>query len=86
MIGSDELRELAQELRSYPGTPPGPAGNEDVADRLFAPLVLRLGDGPTLTFFSTIATFGTALDVTVAELAIEQFFPADAPTAAALSS
>ena len=57
-----------------------------MADRLFAPLVLRIGDGPKLTFFSTIATFGTALDVTVAELAIEQFFPADASTAAALTS
>ena len=64
----------------------GTASHEDVADRLFVPLVLRIGDGPTLTFFSTIATFGTALDVTVAELAIEQFFPADAATAAALTS
>jgi len=86
VIGSEDLRVLAQELRTYPGTPPAPAGNDDMADRLFAPLVLRIGDGPTLTFFSTIATFGTALDVTVAELAIEQFFPADASTAAALTS
>lgn len=29
---------------------------------------------------STVATFGTALDITVAELAIESFFPADAAT------
>ena len=35
-------------------------------------------------FFSTIATFGTALDITVAELAIESFFPADEETDAAL--
>jgi hypothetical protein len=41
-------------------------------------------DGPELTFFSTIATFGTALDVTVAELQIESFFPADEQTAAVL--
>lgn len=86
MAGSDELRELATELRSYPGIPTGGATHEGVADRLFAPLVLRLEGRPTLTFFSTIATFGTALDVTVAELAIEQFFPADAATTAALSS
>jgi len=33
---------------------------------------------------STIATFGTPLDITVAELAIESFFPADAGTAAVL--
>jgi hypothetical protein len=34
--------------------------------------------------FSTIATFGTATDITIAELAIESFFPADAETAAVL--
>ena len=37
-----------------------------------------------LRLFSTLATFGTALDITVAELAIESFFPADAATEAAL--
>ena len=34
--------------------------------------------GRELSFFSTVATFGTAVDVTVAELSIEAFFPADA--------
>jgi transcriptional regulator with XRE-family HTH domain len=43
-------------------------------------LRLRAGDAE-LTFFSTIATFGTAIDVTIAELAIESFFPADRATA-----
>ena len=38
------------------------------------------GDGE-LTFFSTITTFGTAADVTVSELSVEAFFPADAQTA-----
>jgi hypothetical protein len=33
-----------------------------------------------------VATFGTPLDVTVAELAIESFFPADPETAAILRS
>jgi hypothetical protein len=37
-------------------------------------------------FFSTISTFGTALDITIAELAIESFFPADAATTDALAS
>jgi hypothetical protein len=32
--------------------------------------------------FSTLATFGTALDITLAELSIESFFPADAATEA----
>ena len=50
---------------------------------LFVPLVLR-SDAGELRFFSTIATFGTALDITVEELSIESFFPADAATATAL--
>ena len=37
-----------------------------------------------LSFFSTITTFGTAVDVTVSELALEAFFPADDQTAAFL--
>jgi hypothetical protein len=47
------------------------------------PLRIRAGDRE-LAFISTVATFGTAVDVTVAELSIEGFFPADAGTAAAL--
>ena len=42
-----------------------------------------LGD---LAFFSTVATFGTAVDITLAELSIETFFPADPTTATALRS
>ena len=45
-------------------------------------LPLRLRDGDSeLSFFSTISTFGTAIDVTLAELAIEAFYPANARTA-----
>ena len=76
------LVELAAELRTFPGvvTPdPGPG----VSGRLFVPLVLR-HDGSELRLFSTVATFGTALDVTIAEPAIESFFPADAATAGRL--
>ena len=81
--GDDWLRDLAAELRGYPGVvdalvPP------DTASLLFVPFVLRSGDG-VLRFFSTIATFGTALDITVADLAVESFFPADETTAAKLS-
>jgi hypothetical protein len=42
----------------------------------------RLDDGTELRFFSTMTVFGSPLDVTIAELAIESFFPADEPTAA----
>jgi transcriptional regulator with XRE-family HTH domain len=42
----------------------------------------RLDDGAELRFFSTMTVFGSPLDVTIAELAIESFFPADETTAA----
>jgi hypothetical protein len=42
----------------------------------------RLDDGTELRFFSTMTVFGSPLDVTIAELAIESFFPADEATAA----
>jgi transcriptional regulator with XRE-family HTH domain len=76
--GDPALVALHEELRGYPGVDPSPPP-PDPARSLFIPL--QLGE---LRFFSTIARFGTALDVTVAELAIESFFPADARTAAAL--
>ncbi|MGD0924931.1 MAG: hypothetical protein ABR926_07015 [Streptosporangiaceae bacterium] len=49
------------------------------------PLRYRRG-GRELSLFSISAAVGTATDVTVAELAIEAFYPADAATAAALRS
>jgi hypothetical protein len=49
------------------------------------PLRLRHGE-IELAFISTKTTFGTAVDVTVAELSIESFFPADLQTAEAMRS
>ena len=46
------------------------------------PMHFRLDDGTELRFFSTMTVFGSPLDVTIAELAIESFFPADEATAA----
>jgi hypothetical protein len=88
------LVALRNELVGYPGvrrsaatrSPAGPGGSvPDTVSRLFVPFVLRSG-GTDLTFFSTIATFGTAHDITLAELSIESFFPADEVTAAMLRS
>ena len=81
-----ELSALADELRGYPGVASVGTANADAAALLFVPLVLRTRDGQELTFFSTLATFGTALDITLSELAIESFFPADDATAAFLNS
>jgi hypothetical protein len=47
------------------------------------PVTMRHGDRE-LSFLSIMATFGTPLDVTGAELAIESFFPADPGTGSAL--
>ncbi len=77
------LVELLDELRDYPGVPVERTPEEPAA-ALFVPMVLRSG-GTELTFFSTMTTFGTALDITLAELSVESFFPADDATAAALS-
>ncbi len=79
-----ELIALAAELRGYPGFAVE-HDSSDLAGRLFVPLAIRSGNA-VLRFFSTVATFGTALDITVAELAIESFFPADPSTAAALGA
>jgi transcriptional regulator with XRE-family HTH domain len=83
LTGDDALAALYDEVAEYPG-PPAPRADESHGAReVFVPLVFRHRD-TELRFFSTVATFGTAVDITVAELAIESFFPADAATAEAL--
>ena len=54
------------------------------ASRILLLHELRL-DNAALALFSTTTTFGTARDVTLAELTIEAFYPADAQTATALA-
>jgi len=83
LSGDDKLATLYDELRRYPGVSLSSTA-VDTASLLFVPFVLRGADGEPLSFFSTLATFGTALDITVAELAIESFFPADKATETAL--
>jgi transcriptional regulator with XRE-family HTH domain len=78
-----ELARLYDELRAYPCDQPEPEVELPGPGDIVVPLRLRHGDRE-LAFFSTVATFGTPLDITVAELAIEAFYPADAATAAAL--
>jgi transcriptional regulator with XRE-family HTH domain len=72
------LTALHRELAALPGgrdrTPP---------DGIAVPLRLRHEHGP-LSFLSTVTTFGTAVDLTAAELSIEAFLPADDRTAAVL--
>ncbi len=56
------------------------SGLAELEEMLFVPLRLRLPNGTVLSLFSTVATFGTALDITLEELSIEAFFPADEAT------
>jgi transcriptional regulator with XRE-family HTH domain len=74
------LIELLAELRSYPSAGSVYARPDD---SIVVPLQVRIG-GHELALFSTTLMFGTPLDVTLSELAIESFFPADAATAAAV--
>lgn len=74
--GDPELTSLYEEIRAYPCDQPEPEVEFPGPGDIFIPLRLRHRDGE-LRFFSIMATFGTPLDVTVAELAIESFFPAD---------
>lgn len=73
------LRELHAELRGYPCDQPEPEVELPGAGDVVVPLRFR-HEGAQLSFFSTTTVFGTPLDITVSELAIESFFPADQST------
>ena len=85
LTGDAALQTLYDELIEYPGGEDYDEHSVGPAGEIFVPLRLRSPAGE-LSFFSTVATFGTAIDINVAELSIESFFPADATTAAAMRS
>ena len=78
-----ELDQLYRELRAYPGDTATLTLPEHTA--VVVPLRMRHESGE-LAFFSMVSTCGTPNDITVAELAIESFFPADEFTAGVLRS
>lgn len=80
--GSQTLAELLAEVEAYPG---GFDATHDLG-AVAVPLRLDGRDGTVLSFLGTVTTFGTALDLTAAELSIEAFLPADDHTARALRS
>jgi transcriptional regulator with XRE-family HTH domain len=75
------LESILTEIKSYrPATPPTSSadyGGVIVPLRLVTP-------GGILSFISTTTVFGTPVDITLAEIALESFFPADTATAEAL--
>jgi transcriptional regulator with XRE-family HTH domain len=78
--GDQRLTALHAELSAYPGGQAAPPRPADVA----VPLRYRTSEAE-LSFLSITAVIGTPMDVTVEELAIESFYPADEATAAALA-
>lgn len=78
LTADPELADLLEELEAYPCEEP--YEEQHGPGEVVVPLRLQVGD-VQLAMLSTVATFGTPLDVTVAELVIESFFPADEATA-----
>lgn len=76
--GDPVLEALLVELSGYPT--PADAGDAHDPGGIVIPLRL-MSEAGELSFISTTTVFGTPVDVTVSELAIESFFPADAATA-----
>ncbi len=76
------LAKLAAELGAYPHPPKAQAEDGQYAG-VVVPLRLSVGNA-VLSLFSTTTVFGTPVEVTLAELAIEAFYPADQETAEAL--
>lgn len=73
------LLALVEEVRSYPKPPAPDRRPEDYGD-VVVPLQLMMGDA-VLSLFGTTTVFGTPVDITLSELTLETFFPADAATA-----
>lgn len=74
------LAALLTELRGYPGGESHPVV-DPTNPSVVVPLRIRSCDGDVLSYFSTTTVFGTAVEVTLSELTLEAFYPADAHTA-----
>ncbi len=87
LTGDPGLQAIDDEVRGYPGVASAARAWRSPADSaggLLIPFVLDVGGGRPLSMFTTLTTFGTPLDVTLAELAVELFYPADAASASLL--
>lgn len=85
VTGDAVLSALIEELHAYPTPDAAKHTAHPRTDHagIVVPLQLMTEEG-ILTFFSTTTVFGTPVDVTLSELAIEAFFPADQETAQTL--
>ena len=88
LTGDPDLEALETEIRAYPNLDHLPAiSDTDHWDDppLLVPITLIVGDRE-LSLFTTLTTFGTPRDVTLEELSVELFFPANEATDRALSA
>lgn len=83
LTADPQLAALHEELRAYPGVAEGEQPERGPGDDICLTLRMQSGDDE-VSFLSTVSTFGTAADVTLSELSIEAFYPADARTATLL--
>lgn len=80
--GDPQLLALLQELSEYPPLPGEQAVNASSTPRADVLVLFRLGmPQGELALFSTVTVFGTPTDVTLSELALEAFYPADPASA-----
>jgi transcriptional regulator with XRE-family HTH domain len=77
------LLPLLEELRGYPSPESAAPAADNAHGNIFVPFQLKTEHG-LLSFFSTTTVFGTAVDITLSELTLESFFPANPETAGAL--
>jgi transcriptional regulator with XRE-family HTH domain len=83
LTGDPDLEALFGEVTAYPRVRVSLVVEHLSPNDVVLPV--RICDrGQVLSFFTMIATLGTALDVTLADLVLESFFPADEPTASLL--
>lgn len=84
--GDAVLEELLRELSGYPfpSESPGNAAADTDYLGVAVPFQLKTENG-LLSFLSTTTVFGTPVDITLSELAMESFFPADVVTFDALN-
>lgn len=89
LTGDPHLEAIEAEVLAYPNVaalptiPPGEPGEEPT---LLVPFTMIGAGGVELSMFTTLTTFGTPRDVTLDEVSIELFFPADDATDRALQS
>jgi len=74
-----ELEALLNELNAYRPAARRGARTSKTESAIVVPLKIRSPFG-TLSFISTTTVFGTPVDVTISEIALETFFPADETT------